>query len=236
MGEIQVLGHRVNGPQRAHHLHRGGEMAKSTCSVDGCDRSVYARTWCTMHYRRWRRHGDPALSFTLKGVPADERFALSYKVLPSGCWEWTKAIRGYGYGGFAANGKVYRAHRWAYERFVGPIPDGLHLDHTCHRPSECSGGESCPHRRCVNPAHLEPVTQRENTRRGHAGGGGRLKTHCIHGHEFTPENTRLTLRDGYTHRACRKCSALRALANYRRDPQSANRARSKRRAKAKDAN
>lgn len=70
------------------------------------------------------------------------------------CWEWLGAITGNGYGGFWDGKRYGRAHRISYELFRGPIPAGLGLDHTCGN------------RRCVNPWHLEPVTQRENVRRG----------------------------------------------------------------------
>ena len=68
------------------------------------------------------------------------------------CWLWT-ACTTRGYPTFSENGTNVRGHRWAYEHFVGPIPDGLHLDHLCRTPL------------CVNPDHLEPVTPAENTRR-----------------------------------------------------------------------
>ena len=71
------------------------------------------------------------------------------------CWEWTGS-NDRGYGMFRLDGRTVRAHRWAWETLVGPIPRGLHLDHLCRNPP------------CVNPDHLEPVTQPENIRRGHA--------------------------------------------------------------------
>lgn len=71
----------------------------------------------------------------------------------SGCWLWLGGLNPHGYGRFKYRGHVY-AHRWSYEHHVGPIPDGLTLDHKCGTP------------RCVNPAHLEPVTMRENILRG----------------------------------------------------------------------
>ncbi len=103
---------------------------------------------------------------------ADRILARSIPEPNTGCWLW----EGYGkYGLIRVNGKHVLAHRAAYEAFIGPIPDGMHIDHLCRTPS------------CVNPAHLEPVTQRENVQRGTYGRD--LRTHCTRGHELTDENT-----------------------------------------------
>ncbi len=122
---------------------------------------------------------------TLRGYPVRERFDAKVERAPGGCWIWKGCVNQGGYGMFTLNGKARIAHRVAYELYVGPIPVGLTLDHTCHDPAVCALGNLCPHRSCVNPAHLEPVTMRENTLRGgspaaiHA-----AKTKCIRGHEF----------------------------------------------------
>lgn len=109
----------------------------------------------------------------------------------NGCWLWTpcKLNDGYGYAR-DAEGRDTKAHRLSYEIFVGPVPDGLHLDHLCRV------------RHCVNPEHLEPVTNRENILRG-VGITAQCaqKTHCKRGHEFTPENTILK----GTWRECQTC-------------------------------
>ena len=114
-----------------------------------------------------------------------------------GCWEWTGARQPAGYGTVRVLNRTCLAHRVAYESLVGPIPDGLHLDHLCRNPS------------CVNPAHLEPVTNRENITRGLCAVRG---THCKRGHEFTPENTYNVPKTGQ--RQCRECVRLHA-ARYR---------------------
>lgn len=84
---------------------------------------------------------------------------------PAGCWRWT-ASGVHGYGQFSVAGALILAHRYSWELLRAPIPAGLTLDHLCHTNStDCPGGKSCPHRACVNPDHLEPVTMYENLRR-----------------------------------------------------------------------
>jgi hypothetical protein len=87
-----------------------------------------------------------------------------------GCWEWSGAVAK-GYGQVRRDGQAIQAHRIAYEFLVGAIPEGMGLDHLC-----CN-------KRCVNPSHLEAVTQRENIIRGL-----RRRTHCEQGHPLSPEN------------------------------------------------
>ena len=127
-----------------------------------------------------------------------KQFWPRVRIEPSGCWVWTGSCLKNGYGQFNVGGHHLVVHRWAYERFVGPIPEGLTLDHLCRN------------RACVNLDHLEPVTRGENVLRG-TGFAARnaRKTHCPQGHEYTPANT-IVCRDGY--RKCRICAnaAVRA--------------------------
>lgn len=112
---------------------------------------------------------------------------------PDECWPWLDSTAPRGYGRFWDGHRQQQAHRAAYELLVGPIPDGLQIDHLCRN------------RGCVNPAHLEPVTQRENVLRGigpTANNAG--KTHCKRGHEYTPENTGWQQET----RFCRTCRRL----------------------------
>ena len=132
-------------------------------------------------------------------VPA--RFANKVTVQPDGCWHWTAGRTPDGYGKFWSNGGYAYAHRWAYELLVGPIPDGLALDHLCRV------------RHCVNPQHLEPVTTAENASRGEGiTAANERKTHCLRGHEFTPENT-YERPEG---RRCRTCRSEQRAARRRR--------------------
>lgn len=100
----------------------------------------------------------------------------------SECWLWTAAKNNKGYGMFGLGGKLVLAHRFAYELLVGPVPEGLVLDHVKNR--------GCTSTLCVNPAHLEPVTRGENVLRGD-GPVAQLarQTHCQRGHELGGENT-----------------------------------------------
>jgi len=108
------------------------------------------------------------------------------------CWEWTASMYPTGYGHFSIMGQGIRAHRFSYELLVGPIPEGMVIDHLCRTPL------------CVNPAHLEPVTQRENVLRGVGlPAENARKTHCKHGHELAGAN--LSLFGGK-----RRCLACRA--------------------------
>jgi len=131
-----------------------------------------------------------------------KNIATRIEVDPGGCWLWTGFVGGNGYGSFTVwrVGTIW-AHRMVYERVVGPIPEGLELDHLCRV------------RRCVNPQHLEPVTRRENARRGESPAGLKARqTHCKRGHEFTEQNTR---RDKYGNRSCRSCDAARKRSQRR---------------------
>jgi hypothetical protein len=111
----------------------------------------------------------------------------------SDCWEWTAGTLSKGrYGGFY-DGKMRHAHRVAYELCVGEIPDGLVIDHLC--------GNTL----CVNPAHLEAVTQRENILRGESFAASHARTtHCPSGHAYDEANTRVY--KGM--RVCRECNRL----------------------------
>ena len=118
------------------------------------------------------------------------------------CWIWTAAQDGKGYGGFWDGEQRQKAHRVAYELMVGLIPTGLCLDHLCRNTL------------CVNPAHLEVVTQRVNILRGVGVSAQKARqTHCINGHELTPQNTYIREDRRHPSRSCRVCDRERHYAS-----------------------
>jgi hypothetical protein len=195
-------------------------MPNDTCSIDGCDTPprMY-RLYCHRHYRRWKRHGDPLFTLTPTKVigTLEERFYSKVADPDSeGCTLWKSGTTPAGYGCFSLNGTTIPAHRLSYQMSVGPIPEGLDLDHLCHTwDKTCVGKGACKHRRCVNPQHLEPVTPKENSRRGRSPiAANALKTHCDSGHEFTPENTYMRARGGRQCVICRRvCDKKRYYKN-----------------------
>lgn len=137
---------------------------------------------------------------------------------PDGCWIWPGAkSNGYGRISWSVGGNRMTwaaVHRVMYETFVGPIPDGLDVDHACHDPASCHPKEAtdCPHRACCNPAHLEAVTRKENLRRGGTIAARRAATtHCPQGHPYDEENT-LTDKEG--RRSCKACAYEANRAYY----------------------
>lgn len=139
-------------------------------------------------------------------IPIEQRFwpkvnkngsAPEHRPDLEACWEWMAFRQPDGYGQLGRGGKrggFVLAHRFAYELLVGPIPEGLQIDHLCRNRS------------CVNPAHLEPVTLVENLRRGERA----QQTHCKRGHPFDDANT---YRSPNGHRHCRACRRLLLIAS-----------------------
>lgn len=118
----------------------------------------------------------------------------------NGCWRWTGTHRPCGYVRRSVDGRLWYLHRYVYTVLVGPVPENLHMDHLCRVHD------------CCNPKHLEPVTQRENNRRGESppAKNGR-KTHCMRGHLLAEENL-IPSKKQRGRRGCRVCNA-----EYQRD-------------------
>lgn len=135
------------------------------------------------------------------------RIYIESRIVPepnSGCWLWYGTINADGYGFTCINNKRKSAHRVSYTVYRGPIPNGMQIDHLCRV------------RCCVNPDHMEVVTQQENIRRGIVGENNRGKTHCLHGHPFDGDNLGLYFKDGkMIRRRCRACNRKRARRSNR---------------------
>jgi hypothetical protein len=206
-------------PGAADYL--GVDMSDRMCEVGGCSRVHYARGLCNSHYIRLRKYGDVQADKPLPLVPESRRRSPREEIAtrfwskvdrngPLGCWIWTAQTNRFGYGQFTISdpsrkrGIPASAHRVAWELTHGKIPDGLYIDHLCRTRS------------CVNPDHLEPVTNRVNILRGVSPAAiSARKTHCKHGHEFTPENTYRPARGGRQCIACRRARERRTSAEGR---------------------
>lgn len=173
-------------------------QTEKLCSVDGCEKPCRAGGVCNTHYIRKRRYG----TYTDPRRPLAERFWAKVEKTDT-CWLWRGALQPNGYGRFGSTQRSqvgnWLAHRMAYTLAVGPIPEGLTIDHLCRN------------RACVNPAHLEPVTQGENNLRAYDG-------KCRAGHPFTTETTYVG-PNGF--RQCRTCRNARATESRARRRQRA---------------
>lgn len=119
-----------------------------TCGIEGCEKKHEARGWCNMHYLKWRTHGAPEGGASRFSTP-EEAFAA--RTTPrGGCLEWTGSKNDKGYGQIVVDGRIVPAHRYAWMREHGPIPDGEVIDHKCFNPA------------CVKISHLRPATVGEN--------------------------------------------------------------------------
>lgn len=141
------------------------------CTVENCDRPHESKGFCSLHYQRWKNTGDVRAGEPTKQRPWEERF--DEKFTKDGpvprwrpdlgpCWPWLGSGQPTGHAQLRVDGRLLFVHRLAYERWVGPIPDGFQVDHLCRNGS------------CVNPDHLEPVPGPENSRRA------RECARCLH--------------------------------------------------------
>jgi HNH endonuclease len=173
--------HKGHGYCQSHlrQLKRGGLLGPTrACSVDGCESTdYYANGLCSVHYQRARKHGDPLWVAPVKSN--DDRFLEQIERDDrTECWNWTGLRRAGRYGVIAVHPtgerhaygsgersvKTMAAHRWAFERWVGPIPYGHHVHHVCRNPL------------CANPDHLKAISPGDHWRiptRQAATGAGR---------------------------------------------------------------
>lgn len=126
----------------------------AACSIDACCGEVLARGWCNKHYRRWYKYGDPSLVSNPAKVVLTESERFWSRIVEGevdDCWLWPNPNkRGYGLFGLQNTGKTVYAHRYAWQDSRGPLEAGKVIDHMCRQRS------------CVNPAHLQQVSQGEN--------------------------------------------------------------------------
>lgn len=168
------------------------------CQIVDCNFTVRAKGYCKTHYERQRVGGslEAPIRRTFRGIPFVDRLAIWSEVMPSGCIEWRGRLDSKGYGSVSYQSHRMGAHRAAYLVLVGSIPDGFQIDHLCRN------------RCCINPSHLEAVTKAENIRRSdNLSAVNARKTHCLRGHEFTPENTRMLPGPRRECRACRRITS-----------------------------
>lgn len=154
------------------------------------------------------RTGLPRRPYPQRAVrPLEER--IFEKVDADGCcWLWTgaKNIGGYGAVSLGRRDGAAIVHRLVWKLLVGPIPEGMELDHLCRV------------RECCNPDHLQPVTRAVNVARGAQRAGIHRRAACINGHPFTPDNTITTLRGTHTCRTCRCLANRRYRARKKQRP------------------
>jgi len=182
----QRIHERAYGPDRCRRGH--ARTPENTYTRSNGRRTCRV---CWNDRRRERRAEKKAGTWKPKPATPHERFMQYVRLDSCGCWLWMGGKTSHEYGKFKLDGRNVRAHRASYELFVGPIPEGLTIDHTCNV------------RLCVNPEHLEAVTGAENTMR--SSGPTALnarKTECVNGHPFDEANTYVLPNGG---RACRTC-------------------------------
>lgn len=172
------------------------------CTIDGCQKKLFARGMCSMHYSRVRKWGDPnrrdkpGLPPGSKGTPV-QRVLEKVEKLPGGCWRFTGATNEHGYGIIRNAGRNTRAHIVTWTAKNGPVPEGKELDHF-RFPKTCIGPA------CCNPRHVRPETHRVNSLRSDSPTAiNARKRKCNRGHPLTGDNVR---RRGPNKRECKTCA------------------------------
>lgn len=134
----------------------------------------------------------------------------------SGCWWYPRVPNRKGYAqtriGWPTTKSVLIHHlAWIY--YKGDIPEGMVIDHLCHNPAECDGGNTCPHRRCVNPDHLQLLTPQENNAKTVK--VLKYRTHCVKGHSLQNNIVSFPSRPGNYCHTCKKESSKMNARKYR---------------------
>lgn len=148
---------RSTNPRRslASHEDKSGSSRDFTKTCEHCGGSYERPNEYADHQWMARRFCSLRCSIEGRMLSAGDVFATRhYRDPVSGCWVWMGSRLTNGYGRIFFQRKKILAHRYSYEAHIGPIPNGMQIDHTCCNPS------------CVNPSHLEVVSSGENTRRG----------------------------------------------------------------------
>lgn len=124
------------------------------CTLADCRSPVLARGWCSRHYNRWLKHGDPTVTLIGTGSLEERLHRIGWKATTAGCWEWAGYVDENGYGMMfdPTIGRTDYLNRIAFRFWNGPISDGLHVRHRCDNPP------------CMNPAHLELGSHDDNMR------------------------------------------------------------------------
>lgn len=178
------------------HSKNGSTNSVAACVVgdEDCRPGPVTRGYCRRHYARVKSNGSPYRS-------KPDLYSM-YVVTSTECWEWTgvRSTGGYGRTPASITGRSLQAHRVFYEHLVAPIPDGQVLDHLCRNPP------------CVNPEHLEPVSQQENIQRGW---DAVLAGKCRKGLHDLLEDSDWWVSPSTGNRQCRECWRTRYRANKR---------------------
>ncbi len=190
----------------------GHVMRRPACPVNW-QRCPVCSNWYVVHPRNRNATCPRTCADAVTAPPVSDadvlvRLHQRSNVTPTGCWIWTGTLDRGGYGKTKHDGKFASVHRLGYRLSVGPIPDGLTLDHLCRT------------RACWNPEHLEPVTQQVNLHRGNGWPGRNVRaTHCPKGHPYDETNTRWRYRPDKSRspmRDCHQCHRAQARAPKQR--------------------
>lgn len=192
----------------ARKAQRVAAESKGTCTAPECTVPAKHVGLCVAHYHRLNRHGDPTAGGPARIYDLETRLwsqidkdgpIPTYRPDLGPCWIWTGGLNNKGYGLVTIDSRKRAAHVVVYEVVIGPVPDGLELDHLCRVKACCRPG-----------AHTEPVTHAENQRRA-----SEALTHCRRaGHPRTVENTYRSPSTG--RRSCRACARERGLESRAR--------------------